>query len=696
MALGALLATLLAGLHATAADFYVDRANGDDANDGLSWAAAKQSIEAALEDAELTPEEDTIRVAEGTYHGRLMIRANTVLLGGFPAGGGERVPDLRPTVLRSGVDIADSPTGQPSRLDGFVITGGGFEFGGGIHVMAGAPVIANCVITGNSVWIMERCLWFECRDQWGDLVWQELGYVTCTGFGSAIFVENGAEPTLWNNLIYGNRIQFGYGFCDDPVGLTCPDPPPDCEPYGQGSIWLGDSSDPELPATGGLIARHNTFVPEDGIWLRETTGMVVLEDNIWWGWLSVPDGAVVRHNLVESTNEVLDPSNLIADPLFVDPAEGDFHLSQLDAGQGAQSPAVDAGSAPAADVCPDSPDLPCFDGWTTRTDGGTDTGQVDIGYHHLYPHNPPLFGGATEAIGDCRDIELYWEAATDLEGDALVYNVYRADSPGAQDFESPVATLPEDTLFYRDTSMDGWNVPYYYVVRARDARLLEEGNTVEVSALREDTEAPWTDSRFSASVAWCDVTFEYCRAGDDCSGLDHSELHRSLVPGFAPGPGTLVTSGRCEDTHSENGLFYYRLLALDRAGLSAVSRQAEARVWNCWGPQPVPGEATMLQVHKQPPAGMRITFVEAPGADFHRLYQGDLTGLRAGYNHGAGPTGPGICEFAGSETAYPEGMAPGSFYFLVSGVNGTGEGSLGFDSDEQPSREATSGPRTCP
>ena len=63
------------------------------------------------------------------------------------------------------------------------------------------------------------------------------------------------------------------------------------------------------------------------------------------------------------------------DPLFVDVTNGNFHLSQLTAGQGSDSPAVDAGSDTATNLSPDF--------LMTRTDNVSDSGTVDIGFHYL-------------------------------------------------------------------------------------------------------------------------------------------------------------------------------------------------------------------------------------------------------------------------------------------------------------------------
>jgi len=66
--------------------------------------------------------------------------------------------------------------------------------------------------------------------------------------------------------------------------------------------------------------------------------------------------------------------NISSDPLFVTGPSGSYYLSQTAAGQGSDSPCVDAGSEPASSLG--------MDVYTTRTDNITDSGIVDIGYHY--------------------------------------------------------------------------------------------------------------------------------------------------------------------------------------------------------------------------------------------------------------------------------------------------------------------------
>jgi hypothetical protein len=66
--------------------------------------------------------------------------------------------------------------------------------------------------------------------------------------------------------------------------------------------------------------------------------------------------------------------NIRLDPLFVTGPRGDWYLSHSSAGQGADSPCIDAGTASSIGAW--------LSGLTTRTDGAPDSGNPDIGFHY--------------------------------------------------------------------------------------------------------------------------------------------------------------------------------------------------------------------------------------------------------------------------------------------------------------------------
>jgi len=88
--------------------------------------------------------------------------------------------------------------------------------------------------------------------------------------------------------------------------------------------------------------------------------------------------------------------NITADPQFVAGSYHSYYLSQVAAGQGSDSPCVDAGSDTAANLG--------LDGATTRTDAVPDADQVDMGYH-AWPQ--PVIT-AIERVGD--DVVITWNA----------------------------------------------------------------------------------------------------------------------------------------------------------------------------------------------------------------------------------------------------------------------------------------------
>ncbi|MBN2208720.1 MAG: DUF1565 domain-containing protein [Candidatus Coatesbacteria bacterium] len=90
---------------------------------------------------------------------------------------------------------------------------------------------------------------------------------------------------------------------------------------------------------------------------------------------------VVNNSCVEGGWAGAGQNNFDADPLFVSGPFCDYYLSQRAAGQGQDSPCVDAGSMTAAEAG--------MAAKTTRTDGMADTGVVDIGFHYPMLFMPP-------------------------------------------------------------------------------------------------------------------------------------------------------------------------------------------------------------------------------------------------------------------------------------------------------------------
>jgi len=102
--------------------------------------------------------------------------------------------------------------------------------------------------------------------------------------------------------------------------------------------------------------------------------------------------------------------NIDADPLFVNPAKGIYYLNQTNAGQTVNSPCINTGSNTANNIGMNT----C----TTRTDGLTDAGIVDMGYHY------PAFSVSNFNIAD-----IDHSGHVDLLDFAVLYSQW-LDIPG--------------------------------------------------------------------------------------------------------------------------------------------------------------------------------------------------------------------------------------------------------------------------
>ncbi len=133
-----------------ASEYYVDLVNGDDENDGLSWATAKASITAALNSA---VSGGFIRTAEGEYKENIQLLSDITLLGGYPSGGGARDPSANTTIINGRHDDAAVIINNASNttIDGFVIINGRQYYGGGISCYSSRHVILqDCIIESNT------------------------------------------------------------------------------------------------------------------------------------------------------------------------------------------------------------------------------------------------------------------------------------------------------------------------------------------------------------------------------------------------------------------------------------------------------------------------------------------------------------------------------------------------------------------
>ena len=192
----------------------------------------------------------------------------------------------------------------------------------------------------------------------------------------------------------------------------------------------------------------------------------------------------------DAVESVWDPNmgNIVTDPLFI----AGYYLSQTEAGQTEQSPAVDAGSGPAA-----APDVALADR-TTRTDGVDDVGIVDMGYH--YDIGVTLYTLTAEVVVEANDGEphgtvtptfaLAYEGASDnvVRVEARPETGWKVKSWSGTDDDTSTdsvnfVTLTEDrhvTVTFEKREAQVVTVPGDYPTLQAAVAAAEEGGTIIV------------------------------------------------------------------------------------------------------------------------------------------------------------------------------------------------------------------------
>ncbi|MBN2208340.1 MAG: right-handed parallel beta-helix repeat-containing protein [Candidatus Coatesbacteria bacterium] len=276
----------------------------------------------------------------------------------------------------------------------------GGSWGGGIYLSEASPLIEDCVFSSNfasrgggiqtsdSYFDVERCKFVDNDADSGAGIhtWGGGANITSCEFvnnfaswGGAISA-NDCLPILKNCLFALNTAQYTGG------GMYVDN---EAQPFITSCTFDSNSAAVFGGAVGILNSSSATF-----------------ENSILWANGTEID--LYEHCSVSVSNCCVyggypGDKNIADDPLFVSGPEGDYYLSCVEAGQGQDSPCINAGNDMAVNCGLES--------LTTRTDGVADSGMVDLGYH--YP---------TDAAGELA-VYCYLNNENFAPGDTLIGQV---------------------------------------------------------------------------------------------------------------------------------------------------------------------------------------------------------------------------------------------------------------------------------
>ncbi len=332
--------------------------------------------------------------------------------------------------------LFQSGEGPDSVVRGVTVRNGTGTFGGGFYCAASSPTIDDNVISGNSA--VNGGAGIYCNDASPVITGNVITQNTVTGnnngggismtFGSSPLVAGntitlnsapryggglfwagaGTCPVITGNLVSGNSAGYGGGiYCWNDATIT------DCRllsndaDYG-GGLYCNYSSptvancllagntanvrgggaycDESAAEMSHCTFADNTAVVGGGGVAYEESSAVILRSILWGNdpeQVAVVSGDPPSVTWTDIEGLWYGTGNMDSDPLFVTGPGGDCYLGQTAAGQLVDSPCVDGGNVPAADVCfTATAGIVCLHRRTTRTDLVTDQGLADLGYHH--------------------------------------------------------------------------------------------------------------------------------------------------------------------------------------------------------------------------------------------------------------------------------------------------------------------------
>ena len=219
------------------------------------------------------------------------------------------------------------------------------DYGGGMYNYISAPTLTNCTFTGNSASIGGG---MDNYSSSPTLTECTFAGNSAGGAGGGMHNFDSISPVLTNCTFAGNSARYGGGIYNDSSSPTLAN----CTFYDNEAVGGGGMRNRNASS---LTLTNCTFYGNlalAGGGINNELSSLELTNCILWG--NSPDqilddgsGPAPSVTYSDIQNYYSGWGNIDADPLFVDPDNGDFHL-------GPDSPCIDAGNNAA-------PDLPPYD-----------------------------------------------------------------------------------------------------------------------------------------------------------------------------------------------------------------------------------------------------------------------------------------------------------------------------------------------
>ena len=413
-------------------DYYVDCATGDDANSGISWEEAWQSLEHAVATAEGNQADPgVIHIAQGRYgdpywspggydYETLYVPPWIWLKGEgsqrtylaydvlFTLGCETVIEDLSAATL-GGVEgqFEDtSVTLANCKLTSFSLYAGEAHFAG--KCIRASVVISECSFMdcehGTAINLSgeKACYDVTIRSTYFSRINSSEGYPPTAHDSRWLVLGDLRRPSVTrqvDHLVMQDCIFFRTGFCTEAVYLwlmaglnwRCDAQFSNClfaftegfrDPYGQGPpspercLWVETAANGECDVSfANCTLVGDVAVKSSGVG-GQSQHVSFLDSIVWTD----------QHNIAVTAPPEIDtdyscvswPAEgqgvIHSDPLFATGALGEEYLSQGDCNQPTTSPCVDAGSMVACNST-----VACL---TTRTDHEPDLGVLDMGFHY--------------------------------------------------------------------------------------------------------------------------------------------------------------------------------------------------------------------------------------------------------------------------------------------------------------------------